>query len=351
MKEILIDVKNKIAMNLKNDTYVCDNSDYRVVFEFDEEWYDHPVKTARFKYNGMYQEVVFSGNICSMPVIRDARLISIGVYAGNLQTSTPAVVHASQSILSGDSVHAEPAEDVYNQLVELVESGVLQGPPGRDGNDGQDGAPGRDGADGKDGAPGRDGADGHTPVYGVDYGTPEQIAGIAKQAADIFQPDVNQIKDDLADKRNNIRFIASVEITELVSVLYINKDTNGDAFDLSEVVIIGVAPASTNADAANGYISIGADGITSHSGMFGAINFKSKAGETCWICNIIANPDAPAYAEISSAVRPVTAALVNKQVSFGNAVRIFRNITKIAVYPNGKIEPGTKIYVFGVDRI
>ena len=47
-----------------------------------------------------------------------------------------------------------------------------------------------------DGAPG---ADGHTPEYGVDYGTPEQISGIAQSAAEILQPDVNQIKDNLSD--------------------------------------------------------------------------------------------------------------------------------------------------------
>ena len=34
-----------------------------------------------------------------------------------------------------------------------------------------------------DGAPG---ADGHTPEYGVDYGTPEQISGIAQSAAEIL---------------------------------------------------------------------------------------------------------------------------------------------------------------------
>lgn len=45
-----------------------------------------------------------------------------------------------------------------------------------------------------------DGADGHTPEYGVDYGTPEQIAGIANSAADILQPDVDQIKADLIKK-------------------------------------------------------------------------------------------------------------------------------------------------------
>ena len=53
-----------------------------------------------------------------------------------------------------------------------------------------------------DGKDGQDGADGYTPVYGLDYGTPEQIAGIANQAAGILQPDVNQIKDDLVRLEN-----------------------------------------------------------------------------------------------------------------------------------------------------
>ena len=49
------------------------------------------------------------------------------------------------------------------------------------------------------GPAGKDGVDGHTPEYGVDYGTPEQISGIAQSAAEILQPDVNQIKDNLSD--------------------------------------------------------------------------------------------------------------------------------------------------------
>lgn len=44
-----------------------------------------------------------------------------------------------------------------------------------------------------------DGADGKTPEYGVDYGTQEQIADIANQAAEVLLPEVNQIKDDLAN--------------------------------------------------------------------------------------------------------------------------------------------------------
>ena len=68
----------------------------------------------------------------------------------------------------------------------------IQGPQGETGPQGPSGPAG---ADGKDGAPG---ADGKTPEYGVDYGTPEQIAGISKKAAEILQPEVNQIKDDLS---------------------------------------------------------------------------------------------------------------------------------------------------------
>lgn len=48
------------------------------------------------------------------------------------------------------------------------------------------------------GPQGPKGADGKTPKYGVDYGTPEQIQGIAQSAADILQPELNQIKNDLS---------------------------------------------------------------------------------------------------------------------------------------------------------
>ena len=75
------------------------------------------------------------------------------------------------------------------------------GPQGPQGETGQQGPSGPAGADGKDGAPG---SDGYTPVYGVDYGTPEQIAEIAHQASDILQPDVNQLKDDLANVQSTI---------------------------------------------------------------------------------------------------------------------------------------------------
>ena len=115
-----------------------------------------------------------------------------------------------------------------------ADAGLFDGKPGedgRDGVDGKDGAPGKDGTSathswngtvltitsasgtsssdlkgdkgdkgntgpaGKDGTPG---ADVKTPEYGVDYGTPEQIAGIAQSAAEILQPEINRLKNDLS---------------------------------------------------------------------------------------------------------------------------------------------------------
>lgn len=45
-----------------------------------------------------------------------------------------------------------------------------------------------------------DGADGKTPEYGVDYGTPKQIADIANKAAGILAGDIQKISDDKVDK-------------------------------------------------------------------------------------------------------------------------------------------------------
>ena len=82
------------------------------------------------------------------------------------------------------------------------------------------------GADGKDG---QDGADGYTPVYGLDYGTPEQIAEISNQAAGILQPDVNQIKDDLVrlenlliqiqDKLNQGTVVDNITVNEINNMI------------------------------------------------------------------------------------------------------------------------------------
>lgn len=119
---IQVKVEKKVASLVnKNDFIVCGNNDYQIEFLFDEEWNSQPVKTARFVWNNQYQDVVFTGTVCNVPIINNALFISIGVYAGELRTTTPAMIVSKKSILCNDPIHVDPPEDIYNQLVSLME--------------------------------------------------------------------------------------------------------------------------------------------------------------------------------------------------------------------------------------
>lgn len=123
MHIINITVRNKVAVNPAQDRYVCGNSDYEVHFDFDAEWNAHETKTARFiKEDGTPYDVVFSGNVCPVPVISDTYKLQVGVYAGNLSTTTAAYVPCKKSILCGGGVPAAPADDVYNQIMAKLNS-------------------------------------------------------------------------------------------------------------------------------------------------------------------------------------------------------------------------------------
>lgn len=117
---IPVSVHRKIARNEGKLTYVCGNSDYVIEFSFDEDWDGLDVKTARFISNGTVADVVFTGNRCEMPVISNTYTIEVGVFSGNLKTTTPAVIMATKSILCGEGVPADPMPDVYAQVMELL---------------------------------------------------------------------------------------------------------------------------------------------------------------------------------------------------------------------------------------
>ena len=120
MPEINITVDNKIAIKADETEYICSNSDFVVNFNFDSEWEAYETKTARFSHNGGYIDVVFSGSQCAVPIIKDTYCFFVGVYAGNLHTTTPARVPCKLSILCGSSAPAAPTDDVYNQIMERL---------------------------------------------------------------------------------------------------------------------------------------------------------------------------------------------------------------------------------------
>ena len=145
MKTINVLVRDKIASVVGDIVYICGNSDYVINFDFDAEWDDYDVKTARFVHDGSYIDVVFTGNQCAMPVIHKAYGIYVGVYAGDLRTTTPAHIPSAASILSAEGTPDEPPDDVYAQITALCNKAVAEATSVRkDADAGKfDGAPGK----------------------------------------------------------------------------------------------------------------------------------------------------------------------------------------------------------------
>ena len=159
MPNISISVKNKIAVQTNRTLYVCGNSDYTALFDLDAEWNAFEIKTARFCYNGHYSDVIFTGNECEIPVIADTNEFEIGLFAGNLHTTTPAMVLCERSILSTSGTPTNPSPDVYHQLIEKINSGMLRGPQGEKGSTGPQGPTGPAGPQGEKGEKGDPGKD------------------------------------------------------------------------------------------------------------------------------------------------------------------------------------------------
>ena len=119
MNYINITVRGKIARAEEHARVVCGNSDYTVRFDFDEEWAEYALKTARFvTEDGSYTDVQFEGSDCTVPILRNTRTLLVGVFAGNLRTTTAALIHAVPCITDPDGTPADPTPDVYNQLME-----------------------------------------------------------------------------------------------------------------------------------------------------------------------------------------------------------------------------------------
>lgn len=103
IKTLHVTVKNKIATYRQRDgAIVCGNKGYIIAFTFDSEWDEYSTKTARFIWQGKYYDQIFTGVECPVPIINDTTELTIGVYAGDLKTTTPADIPCLTSILCGN---------------------------------------------------------------------------------------------------------------------------------------------------------------------------------------------------------------------------------------------------------
>lgn len=119
-KVIEITIRNKVARIASSSIIVGKNKDYIVRFNFDEDWDKYDTKTARFSQDEQYQDIIFAGNECSMPALDGGKVVEVGVYAGDISTTTPAYLKVQKSIIDDDGVPAEPQPDVYAQLMERL---------------------------------------------------------------------------------------------------------------------------------------------------------------------------------------------------------------------------------------
>ena len=126
MPMIFAMVVEKIMHVAGTPTIVCGNSDYELQFiAFDSDWDGYDLKTAEFKYylHGELRctEVLFSGDTVSIPVLHDIDEVEIGVYAGDLRTSTGVRVPCIRCITDGVPEHSPPDPSVYEQLLAYLE--------------------------------------------------------------------------------------------------------------------------------------------------------------------------------------------------------------------------------------
>lgn len=279
---------------------------------------------------------------------------------------TPSVVEQILTEAQNANVNSTEAKKLAISAKDIAQSVRTDADNGKfNGKDGKDGAKGDKGDTGPQGPQGVPGADGHTPEYGVDYGTPEQIQGIAQYAAEILQPDVNQIKDDLSalapagaqvgqifrvaavseDEKytmepvdmpsgDGMRTIADITLEENVAQCIFSADADGNSLDLREVIIYGNLIKTVT----NCYTKLKiSDGINEHTLTLGRYN-----GSESVIWHVILADDGSLFYTIQNSENRFYYSIYKSALSC---------ITNITVFVNGStnavMETGSRIAIIG----
>ena len=86
----------------KQPVIVCGNTDYQIQFAFDNEWDGFTAKTALFiwRQGGQLQtcEAPFNGDTVNVPMLQGAHYVLVGVFAGELHTTTSVKIECEYSV-------------------------------------------------------------------------------------------------------------------------------------------------------------------------------------------------------------------------------------------------------------
>ena len=127
---INISINNLRATAEGAPTIVCDNSGYSVKFAFDSAWGAATVKTARFVWvtDGKLQhtDVIFTGDTVAVPILTNTWEVYVGVFEGDLQTTTPARIYCERSVRSYSGAPAEEYPGQYDHIMALFQKAIDQ---------------------------------------------------------------------------------------------------------------------------------------------------------------------------------------------------------------------------------
>ena len=132
MSNIVIRIRNRRAMLMTQSHIVNGNTGYVIEFDFDSEWDGFAEKTARFvccdKQGARHWiDVPVTGNTCNAPKLERIDRVEVGVYAGNIRTSTSALIPCIWSITDLQGELYTPKRDCFNGLMELLHIYETQG--------------------------------------------------------------------------------------------------------------------------------------------------------------------------------------------------------------------------------
>nr|DAU55071.1 MAG TPA: hypothetical protein [Caudoviricetes sp.] len=123
IEPIVIKVTDKVPELVSGPEYVvCDNSDYTVVWQLDEEWAQFEHRTMQVNYkDGTYERVLFTGDTCALPAIPVPGPVHVGLFAGDIHTTRPARLLAVRSATTDSGEERDPMPDGYAQAIKALD--------------------------------------------------------------------------------------------------------------------------------------------------------------------------------------------------------------------------------------
>lgn len=123
IEPIVIKVVDKVPIVVSGPQYVvCDNSDYTVVWQLDEEWAQFESRTMQVNYkDGTYERVLFTGNTCALPALPVPGPVHVGLFAGDIHTTRPARLLAVRSATTDSGEERDPMPNGYAQAIKALD--------------------------------------------------------------------------------------------------------------------------------------------------------------------------------------------------------------------------------------